>query len=224
MVQPRALPGEKAGETSGMRPPVACGSECEVSRRSDTLAVRNGVREDASAADSGRFRDGIVGFQAPGFLRKSADFRGFSRIHTAAARRPGGSRRRRRGGPRRPAAWRRSPWPRPRSWSGSGSSSRSTLASITSCPSPTLQGSIPVSCPLLIRRCAGRVTFISGGATSPCGRWISMASGCPGCWSPWTTRGHPATWGWNSGRREKTVHWTRASPRRDRTPTSWSVE
>ena len=68
-----------------MRPPVACGSECEVSRRSDTLAVRNGVREDASAADSGRFRAGIVGFQAPGFLRKSADFRGFSRIHTAAA-------------------------------------------------------------------------------------------------------------------------------------------
>ena len=47
-----------------MRPPVACGSECEVSRRSDTLAVRNGVREDASAADSGRFRAGIVGFQA----------------------------------------------------------------------------------------------------------------------------------------------------------------
>ncbi len=49
-----------------MRPPVACGSECEVSRRSDTLAVRNGVREDASAADSGRFRAGIVGFQAAG--------------------------------------------------------------------------------------------------------------------------------------------------------------
>ena len=63
-----------------MRPPVACGSECEVSRRSDTLAVRNGVREDASAADSGRFRAGIVGFQAPGFCenpRIFADFRGF---------------------------------------------------------------------------------------------------------------------------------------------------
>ena len=69
-----------------MRPPVARGSECEVSRRSDTLAVRNGVREDASAADSGRFRAGIVGFQAPGFLRKSADFRGFSRIFRAARR------------------------------------------------------------------------------------------------------------------------------------------
>ncbi len=64
MVQPRALPGQKRGQISPMRPPVTRGSECEVSRRSDTLAVRNGVREDASAADSGRFRAGIVGFQA----------------------------------------------------------------------------------------------------------------------------------------------------------------